>query len=77
MNLFVVDNVEFNDDVVVTSAEVNEAILKLRDNKACGLDSITAEHLKLASKKLCPLVAMCYTVVLFMERYLILCSLLC
>lgn len=60
-NLFVVDNVEYNDDVVITSSEIHEAILKLRDNKACGPDHITAEHLKLASKKLCPLVAMCYT----------------
>ncbi len=60
-NLFVVDNVEFHEDVIVTSAEVHEAILKLRDNKACGLDNITAEHLKLASKKLCPLVALYYT----------------
>ena len=35
-NLFVVDNVEFNDDVIVTSAEVQEAIMKLKDDKACG-----------------------------------------
>lgn len=52
------DNVEFNDDVIVTSAEVHEAILKLGDNKACGLDNITAEHNKLAGEKRRPLVAM-------------------
>lgn len=54
------DNVEFNTDVFVTSAEVHEAILKRKSNQACGLDNMTAEHIKLASKKLCPLVAMCY-----------------
>ena len=60
-NMFVVDSVDFNDDVIVTAAEVHEAILKLRDNKACGQDDITAEHVKFASKKLYPLVALCYT----------------
>ena len=60
-NMFVVDSVDFNDDVIVTAAEVHEAILKLRDNKACGQDDITAKHVKLASKKLYPLVALCYT----------------
>lgn len=60
-NLYVVDNVDFNDDVLVTSAEVHEAIMKLRDNKAFRLDNITAEHIKHASKKLCPLMAMRFT----------------
>ena len=60
-NMFVVDSVDFNDDVIVTAAEVHEAILKLRDNKACGQDDITAEHVKFVSKKLYPLVALCYT----------------
>lgn len=54
------DNVELNDGVIVTS-EVQEAIVRLRDSKACGLDNITAEHIKFASKKLCPLVAICCT----------------
>ena len=60
-DLFIVDNVEFSSDVIVTPAEVHEAMIKLKDNKACGLDNITAEHIKLASEKLCPLMAMCYT----------------
>ena len=63
-NLFVVDNVEFNDDVIVTSAEIHEAMLKIKDNMACGLDDITAAHIKLASKKLYPLVALSFTVLL-------------
>ena len=60
-NLFMVENVDFNDDVIVTHGEVYDAVLKLSDNKACGQDNITAEHLKLATKKLCPLVALCFT----------------
>ena len=60
-NPVVVDNVTFNNDVIVTPAEVHEAVWKLGDNKACGHDTITAEHMKWASKKLCPLVAMCFT----------------
>ena len=59
--IFVLDNVVYNEEVIVTSVEVQEAILKLGDGKACGLDNISAEHIKLASGKLCPLVAMCYT----------------
>lgn len=33
----------------------------LDDNKACGIDHITAEHLKNASHRLCPVPAMCFT----------------
>ena len=60
-DLFIVDNVEFNNDVIVTPAEVQEAMVKLKENKSCGLDNITAEHIKYAGQKLCPLLAMCYT----------------
>ena len=60
-NLLIVDNVECNDDVVVTPGEVREAIFKLKDGKASGMDGVSAEHMKHASGKLCPLVAMCYT----------------
>ena len=34
---------------------------KLENNKSSGLDSISAEHLKNASKKLVPLLSMCIT----------------
>lgn len=54
------DNVEFDDKVIVTTVEVHETILRL-GNKACELDNITAEHIQFASKKLCPLMAMRYT----------------
>ena len=60
-NLYVVDNAEFSGDVIVSPEEIQEAILNLSDNKACGPDNITAEHLKCASKKLCPVIAMCFT----------------
>ena len=33
----------------------------LECNKDCGIDLITAEHLKNASQRLCPLLAMCFT----------------
>ena len=60
-NLFIVDNVDYNNDVVVTPGEIREIILNLKDGKACGPDGISAEHLKFASGKLCHLLAMCYT----------------
>ena len=42
--------------MIVTPGEVHDAI---GENKACGLDNVTAEHLKLASQKLCPAIAVC------------------
>ena len=54
-----VTNVDFDVNMVISPEEVKEAIRKLDDNKSCGLDTITAEHLKLASPKLMPLLAMC------------------
>ncbi|XP_016519354.1 RNA-directed DNA polymerase from mobile element jockey-like [Poecilia formosa] len=35
--------------------------MTLKDNKACGMDNISTEHLKNASKKLCVLLSMCFT----------------
>ncbi len=58
---FIVDNVEFTESMVVKPDEIQEAIKKLDDNKSCGLDFISAEHLKNASQKLVPLLAMCIT----------------
>lgn len=48
-------------DTVVKAADVSEAINRLDNNKACGMDGITTEHLKHASYKLCPLLSMCLT----------------
>ena len=52
-------NVDYNEDMVVRVGEVQDAIKKLGDNKSCGLDHISAEHLKNASNNLIPLLAMC------------------
>ena len=35
--------------------------MQLADNKACGMDKITAEHLKRASSTLYPLLSICFT----------------
>lgn len=60
-NSFVVGNIDINEDVTVSPKEVYDAIMRLKDNKACGMDKISAEHLKFASRKLCPLLAICFT----------------
>ena len=41
--------------------EVNEYISRLTCNKACGLDGVSAEHLKQCSSRVTPLLAMCIT----------------
>ena len=45
-NRFNAGNVDCNEDMVVWLGEVQEAIKKLGDNKSCGLDYISAEHLQ-------------------------------
>ena len=47
--------------MIVRSTDINDAIHMLDNNKACGMDCITAEHLKNASYRLSPLLAMCFT----------------
>ena len=41
--------------------EVNGGISRLECNKACGLDGVSAEHLKHCSSRVTPLLAMCIT----------------
>ena len=48
-------------NIIVNSAMVTEAIKNLSMNKSCGLDGITAEHLKYASERLPYLFSMCIT----------------
>lgn len=50
-----------NEGMVVTPGEVRYAIEKLAENKACGPDRTTAEHLKHASSKITVLLALCFT----------------
>ena len=49
------------DMIKVSIKDIQEAIKKLDCNKSCGSDQIYAEHLKHASDKLLPLLAMCIT----------------
>lgn len=51
-----------NDEVInVSPQELNDAVMMLKDSKVCGMDTISAEHLKIASRKLYYLHAICYT----------------
>ena len=60
-NVTAVENVEFEAGVIITPSEIANAILMLGDNKASGMDNITAEHVKYASRKLYPLLSLCFT----------------
>ena len=51
----------YTDEMVVSVNEVNEGISRLECNKACGLDGVSAEHLKHCSSRVTPLLAMCIT----------------
>ena len=48
-------------EMMVSVNEVNECISRLECNKACGLDGVSAEHLKHCSCRITPLLAMCIT----------------
>lgn len=52
---------DYNEDVSVFPEEVFDAVVIVKDNKACAMDKISADHLKFASRKLCPLLAICFT----------------
>ena len=49
----------YTDEMMVSVNEVNECISRLECNKACGLDGVSAEHLKQCSSRVTPLLAMC------------------
>lgn len=55
------DHIDLSADMTVRAADIFDAINILVNNKACGMDCITAEHLKYASHKLCPLLSLCFT----------------
>ena len=46
--------------MIVRAVDIYDAINMLDNNKACGMDCITTEHLKYASHKLCPLLSICF-----------------
>ena len=59
---FETEDVDSSENIFVSPDEVYHAILKLENNKACGADHITAEHLKYASCRVIPLLALCFSV---------------
>lgn len=50
-----------HDNVVITAEEAADAIGKLSMSKSCGLDQITAGHLKFASHRIVVLLSLCFT----------------
>ena len=56
-------------DLKVTPNEIVQAIKRLKDNKSSGEDSIFAEHIKLSSNKLIPLLSIFFTAC-FVHGYL-------
>ena len=59
-NLFIVGNIDNNEDVIGIPQEAQDVVMKLGDNKTSSMDNITAEHSKLASEKLPLLPFACY-----------------
>lgn len=55
------DSAISNESISILTHEVFDAIWKLPNNKACGMDLITAEHLKNATLRLAPLLAINFT----------------
>ena len=61
-DVFSIGEIPLSDGVVIWPDEVSHAIEKLKINKACGQDKITAEHLKYASQpSISVLVALCFS----------------
>ncbi len=54
-------SVRSGDLISITTQEIKDAIHDLPNNKACGMDLISAEHLKNASLRLAPLLALCFS----------------
>ena len=54
-------NAEYQRDIEVSHSEIIHTINDLKDNKSCGLDGISAEHLKHCSDVIIPLLSMCFT----------------
>uniref|UniRef100_A0A3P9H128 Reverse transcriptase domain-containing protein n=1 Tax=Oryzias latipes TaxID=8090 RepID=A0A3P9H128_ORYLA len=46
---------------IITTHNVHQAISRLSNNKATGLDGVSSEHVKFASTRVTPLLAMCFT----------------
>uniref|UniRef100_A0A3P9ND53 Reverse transcriptase domain-containing protein n=1 Tax=Poecilia reticulata TaxID=8081 RepID=A0A3P9ND53_POERE len=46
---------------LILSSKVGDIVKKLKNNKAYGVDKISTEHLKFASRNIFPLLAICFT----------------
>ena len=58
-------NVEYCEEMIISSGEIQKAISRLDKNKSCGVDNIYAEHLKYASTTILPILSLCLTGFLF------------
>ena len=47
--------------IEVSHADITSGIEGLANNKSCGLDGVSAEHLKHSSNRIVPMLAMCFT----------------
>ena len=54
-------NAEYQKDIEVSHSEIIHAIKYLKDNKSCGLDGISEEHLKHCNDDIIPLLYVCFT----------------
>jgi hypothetical protein len=45
----------------ISPMDIEKAICSLQNNKACGLDNISAEHLKYSSRRIVVLLSMCFS----------------
>ena len=62
-DVFIVDDISHN-NVVIRPDGVSYVIRKLALNKSCGLDQISAEHLKFSCHRVSVLLALCFTAML-------------
>ena len=49
------------EDVIVSKEEIGIAISRLESGKSCGMDGVSAEHLKYCSDIVLDLLALCFT----------------
>ena len=54
-------NVDYCNEMIVNVNELREVINKLDNNKACGEDGLSAEHLKYASDRIFCMLSLCFT----------------
>ena len=60
-DLYRSNNVCYEPDIEVSHDDITSGIEGLANNKSCGLDGVSAEHLKHSSNRFVPMLAMCFT----------------